>query len=150
MKTFLAILLFTSIFFWGTSFKTHERATESKTENDSLELALESELVMLKNQAFCSCFYKSLKAVDGEISPPDGSSYVQISELAPEYLINDDRLNALIEKWVAKGYNSYDYRNKLYMMRCLDFYNSEDLKQYIDSVRIIETKKMEIPKEPLE
>ncbi|MBK5722860.1 hypothetical protein JGH11_18475 [Dysgonomonas sp. Marseille-P4677] len=109
---------------------------KSVETNDSLE----SELTMLKNQAFCDCFYKSTKIANDQISPPDGTSYIQLSTLVEQYA-KDPKLNQIIDKWVEKEYLSYSENNQLYLMRCLDFYNSVELNTYIDSVRKIEAKK---------
>ncbi|MGL4293725.1 MAG: hypothetical protein ACRCSQ_09140 [Bacteroidales bacterium] len=113
------------------------RSNEREILTDSLEL----ELVMLTNQAFCDCYYKSTKNVGAHISPPDGSNYIQLSGLVAQYA-NDPGLNKIVDRWVQKEYHSYSEENKLYLMRCLDFYNSTDLKAYIDSVR--EVKKNEL------
>lgn len=110
----------------------------SKKSNESND-SLESELTMLKNQAFCDCFYKSTKIANTQVSPPDGTSYIQLSTLVERYA-NDPKLNQIINKWVEKEYLSYSENNKLYLMRCLDFYNSVELKTYIDSIRNIEIK----------
>jgi hypothetical protein len=41
----------------------------------------------------------------------------------------------MITDWNKKEYKSYDSNNNLYLMRCLDFYNSEELKKFINSIR---------------
>ncbi|MFZ4457073.1 MAG: hypothetical protein ACOYOT_12730 [Bacteroidales bacterium] len=107
--------------------------------------SLEKELLNLKNEAFCDCYYKATKIAHAKISPPDGSSYVQISGLVASYC-NDSHLKKIIDKWVVKKYLSYSENNNLYLMRCLDFYNSRDLKLYIDSVRQVELKKYKMKK----
>lgn len=107
--------------------------------NDSLEL----ELIMLKNQAFCSCFNRSIKKAGTQMTPPDGSNYLQLSDLVIEYTF-DPNLNKVIEKWVNKKHISYCKDDELYLMRCLDFYNSKELNIYIDSVRQVEIKKLSI------
>lgn len=107
--------------------------------NDSLEL----ELIMLKNQAFCSCFNRSIKKTGTQMTPPDGSNYLQLSDLVIECTF-DPNLNKVIEKWVNKKYISYCKDDELYLMRCLDFYNSKELNIYIDSVRQVEIKKLSI------
>ncbi len=110
-------------------------------KNNAKRIALEKELLKLKNNAFCNLFYRSLRDVNGEITPPDGSSYVQIINLSLDYLRNP-YLDNILNKWSKKVYKSYDPEDKLYLMRCLDFYNSKDLELYIDSVRQIELKKI--------
>ena len=101
---------------------------------------LEAELVMLKNQAFCNLYHKSLAKADGLITPADGSNYIHVSELVENY-VYDDRLSDMIDSWLAKPYNSKDATQELYLMRCLDFYNSAELSSFIDSVRTVENSK---------
>lgn len=131
------IVLFITIVGLGCLFSSDGKnyLKENDVTTDSLEL------VMLKNQAFCDCYYKSMKIANAHISPPDGSNYVQLSSLVEQYA-SDPKLNMIVDKWVEKEYLSYSKDNKLYLMRCLDFYNSSDLDAYIDSVRKEETKKL--------
>jgi hypothetical protein len=56
----------------------------------------------------------------------------------------DPNLERIVNVWVKKEYTSYNDEHKLYFMRCLDFYNSHDLANYIDSVRTIEKSKKNI------
>ncbi len=139
MKKIYFIIMLITIIGLGCSLTpdSKSRSKESEMLTDSLEL----ELVMLKNQAFCDCYYKSTKNVDAHISPPDGSNYIQLSSLVEQYA-NDPRLNKIVDMWAQKEYHSYSGENKLYLMRCLDFYNSTDLKAYIDSVREVEKNKL--------
>ena len=46
----------------------------------------------------------------------------------------------MITKWAKKEYKSYDPNQNLYLMKCLDFYNSPVLIKFIDSVRQKEIK----------
>ena len=139
MKKVYLIVLFITVLGIGSSHISDSKSKleEKDVSTDSLEL----ELVMLKNQAFCDCYYKSTKNVDAHISPPDGSNYIQLSSLVEQYA-NDPRLNKIVDIWAQKEYHSYSGENKLYLMRCLDFYNSTDLKAYIDSVREVEKDKL--------
>lgn len=128
------LLLISLSFFVLSCNEAKQRQEKSKIEpTDSLEV----ELLKLKNQAFCDCYYKALNSVHAEIVPPDGSTYIQISELVRIYC-NDNNLQNIIRKWNNKKYLSYSGNDKLYLMRCLDFYNSKDLELYIDSVRNVE------------
>ncbi len=137
-KVYLVVLFITAVALDSLhSADSKSKLEESEMLTDSLEL----ELVMLKNQAFCDCYYKSTKNVDAHISPPDGSNYIQLSSLVEQYA-NDPRLNKIVDMWAQKEYHSYSEENKLYLMRCLDFYNSTDLKAYIDSVREVEKNKL--------
>lgn len=105
---------------------------------ESKKNKFENELIMLKNQAFCNLFNVIVNEDKQKLI--DDSDYFQISELSEKYY-RDERLIKLIEKWRLKKYKSYNPDNKLYLMKCLDFYNSKDLKVYLDSVRKVESKK---------
>ena len=95
---------------------------------------LEAELVKLKNQAFCNCYVGVLSGNE-KIRYNDGSTYVQIINLKGEYIFQNEKYRKMIKEWVKKEYKSYDPNQKLYLMQCLDFYNSAILKKFIDSVR---------------
>ncbi|TRX35409.1 hypothetical protein [Flavobacterium restrictum] len=94
---------------------------------------LEGELVKIKNQAFCDCYYEATK--NESVKYKDGSNYVQIINLNEEYIFGNENYRKMIDNWVKKEYKSYDSNNNLYLMKCLDFYNSKELKKFIDSVR---------------
>lgn len=112
-------------------------ADKSNQEYQQFLDSLEVELQKLKNQAFCDCFNQALKNANAEITVPDGSHYIQISDLDINYFNNKD-LRRIIGIWTEKEYHAYNEEDKLYLMQCLDFYNSRDLELYIDSVRQVE------------
>ena len=114
--------------------------SQIRTLDKKYNKTIENELTMLKDQLFINLYYKSLAIVGGNITPPDGSNYIQISDLTIKYA-RDENADRLIKRWVEKKYKSYNPKQNLYLMRCLDFYNSNDLKLYIDSVRQIELKR---------
>jgi hypothetical protein len=99
--------------------------------------ALEAELLKLKNQAFCDCYDE---VISGKEKTPykDGSTYVHIMNLKGEYVFRNEKYYKMIKDWAKKEYKSYDPENNLYLMQCLDFYNSAVLKKFIDSVRLNE------------
>lgn len=134
---FSTLILIVLVLGCSVDHNTKNNLEISDVTTDSLEL----ELAMLKNEAFCMCFNRSIKKENVQITPPDGSSYIQLSDVVAQYA-NESNLNLIIDKWVKKEYRSYSDENKLYLMRCLDLYNSEDLDNYIDSVRIIHTTKV--------
>lgn len=61
--------------------------TQNNKINKELNVkdSLNSELIMLKNQAFCDCYNRSIKKSGVQIAPHDGSSYLQLSDLVVEY-----------------------------------------------------------------
>ncbi len=101
----------------------------AQTKNNKLE----NELLKVKNQAFCDCYYEATK--NESIQYKDGSSYVQIINLKEEYIFGNDHYRKMISDWIKKDYKSYDSNNNLYMMKCLDFYNSKELAMFINSIR---------------
>lgn len=99
---------------------------------------LEKELVKIKNQAFCDCYYEVTK--NEPVKYSDGSTYVQVIDLKNEYIFGNENYRKIIDNWVKKEYKSYDPDNNLYLMKCLDFYNSKELEKFIDSIRQKEIK----------
>ncbi|WP_207534483.1 hypothetical protein [Desertivirga arenae] len=53
-----------------------------------------------------------------------------------------ESLQRIANKWAAKEYKAYEPSDKLYLMKALDFYNSKELNNYIDSIRKIEYGKL--------
>lgn len=104
---------------------------------------LENELIKVKNQAFCDCYSEALSGKE-IIRYKDGSSYMQIINLKGEYVFGNKKYKQMIEKWNKKDYKSYDPNQNLYLMKCLDFYNSPMLNRFIDSVRQEEIKVIKI------
>ena len=106
----------------------------AQTKNDKLE----KELVKIKNQAFCDCYYEVTK--NELVKYKDGSTYVQVIDLKEEYIFGNENYRKMIDNWVKKDYKSYDPNNNLYLMKCLDFYNSKELEKFVDSIRKNEIK----------
>ena len=98
------------------------------------------QLLMLKNQAFCNCVNQAMKKSGATLAPRDASNYLQLFELDVKYFF-DPNLERIVNIWNQKECISYDSEKELYFMRCLDFYNSKELANYIDSVRNVEIKK---------
>lgn len=145
VSAFVALIIGMIIFLpkiWTLSIecKTQNLSYTNAQIDQPLLDSLEFELQKLKNQAFCDCFNQALINANAKITVPDGSNYIQISDLDINYF-NNSYLKELIKDWNKKEYISYNEENKLYLMRCLDFYNSEDLELYIDSIRKIEIRK---------
>ncbi len=128
----------------------------SVSKEDSLEL--ERSLLALKNWSFNECYslsmietYKRLKVDINDscrVNNLTGYYYINNTEIDLYWIFEDKNRQKLINKWVNKeGYTPFvnppDFPDgSLDMVRALDFYNSEDLKIYIDSVRHAEYKKL--------
>ena len=107
---------------------------------------LEDNILMLKNVAFCNCLGQEYARIEKQ-NPhtytwiPDGSSrgYVQCNNLLDlEWIVANPTLDRLVSQWLDKPYYNMYQKNtpqKAYptYMKCLDFYNSEGLKKYLDS-----------------
>lgn len=122
--------IFYFILFFGFVGYSQQKNTNQKLENG---------LLKLKNQAFCDCYAEVLTGNE-KIRYKDGSTYVQLITLKGEYVFMNEKYNKMIKEWAKKKYKSYDPNQKLYLMQCLDFYNSPILKKFIDSVRQEEIK----------
>lgn len=109
----------------------------------------EDKLLILKNTAFCLCHNKEEQFIlqtnpDNYKVIKDNTiqAYVQTSNIETELLIRNEQLNKLVDKWHRKPYKTKpkeeksDQKSFLIIMKCLDFYNSDELKNYIDSLRI--------------
>jgi len=106
----------------------------AQTRNEKLE----AELVKIKNQAFCDCYYEVTK--NELVKYKDGTTYVQVIDLKEEYIFGNENYRKLIDNWMKKDYKSYEPSNNLYLMKCLDFYNSKELEKFVDSIRQNEMK----------
>lgn len=116
---------------------------ELKETNENIETVnfLNQELLLLKNGAFCD-FYSSITR-EQKCSIHDASTYIQISELYGKYFM-DSSLVKIKDKWKNKEYKAYNKDDSLFLMKSLDFYNSQELKHYIDSIRIIELNQLKL------
>jgi hypothetical protein len=122
-----------------------EKINNKISKEDSL--FVESELLKYKNCLFSEIYqlginntYKKL-GYEQKIKPKDLTYYFYGGDFNPEFMKNDTNRSKLITKWLNdKTYESVPeiVDGSLDIVRALDFYNSEDLKQYLDSLRVIE------------
>lgn len=138
-----------------TSQNAKQKTNISEIEKDTSKVGIlvmkenktiEDQLLMLKNAAFCSCIGIEENKIKEETNKkyvpiPDGSytGYMNYSNLGEEIFLKNPKLDKLIEKWSQKQYDTEpteDENSKTYMlyMKCLDFYNSKELNDYIDSI----------------
>ena len=135
---------------------------KSEKQISKRQIQIEENLIALKNWCFIECYSESQKLTYKRIginTKDSCFSSKQINDLTKYYYVNNSGIDLniifkdsnrvrLIEKWVNKeGYvpfvNPPDFpQGSLDMVKALDFYNSEDLKKYIDSIRKIELKKI--------
>ncbi len=88
-----------------------------------------------KDFAFCRCLYRSNSkdsTIIKELVSKDGSTagYFEVVNIGLE---NSIMLDSLARKYSNKYYAS-KYDNPLLLMKCLDFYNSAELKDSVNSI----------------
>jgi hypothetical protein len=127
------------------------------SKKDSIRI--EKKLLALKNWSFKECYSKSEMETYKKKGKIFNDTICRINDLTEYYCTNnsdidltyifeDNNRKNLISKWVNKKeyipyVNPPDFPDgSLNMVRALDFYNSLDLKKYIDSVRTIELNKI--------
>ena len=112
----------------------NHNCTSNKRYIDNYHIQVEKEIEHLKNQAYCDLQNKLLKS--NTCITNDASGYMHISNLDIIFF-KDPNLQKIIIKWAEKEYKAYEDGKNLNTMKCLDFYNSKDLKIYLDSVRVV-------------
>ena len=163
MKHSLFILLFIGLLSCSDKKNNVERLQKTPPQESSIQpkntdeqqeiltmkpyKTLEDDILILKNVALCNCLgqeYARIKKQNPHTYTwiPDGTlgGYVQCSNLDLEWIVANPTLDKLVSQWLDKPYYNMYQRNapqKAYptYMKCLDFYNSEGLKEYLDSVR---------------
>ncbi|WP_445721378.1 hypothetical protein [Flavobacterium sp.] len=124
---------------------------EKITTKDSL--LVEEELKQYKNCLFSSLYnlglqktYKRLGINNNEISSVKDLTYFYYSgEFNPQFMIDDSNRERMFNRWI----NDTKYEpipeivdGSLDIVRALDFYNSQDLKIFLDSLRQVEYKRI--------
>jgi hypothetical protein len=155
-KELFYILLF--LFF---SCKQDNRKEELYLEKTN---QLEKDLEVLKNITFISYLgeLESLSYVKQGINIKDSCfksieikdvsmhQYVNTTDLRLEYVFDDINRKKLIKKWVFKKFDLVPLESgttkphSFNFYKSLEFYKSEDLAKYLDSVRKVELKKLEL------
>ena len=121
--------------------------TVISTKKDSL---LEQDLLYLKNVAYCLCVsninIKILKTHPNKYKIFRDNSAIAYASMANvldyELFLRNKSLNNMIENWNKKLYQAKppeeESNNDIFLiqMQCLNFYNSDELNSYIDSIRV--------------
>jgi hypothetical protein len=146
--------VFLSILFVNCS---SNRKTISNEDRNKIETLLSKH----RRYAFTNLYEKSISKDEKKynIKKCDSIFDLTSNELYNEYCINIDfyseanqryenkNYDALIAKWLSKDYSSYmpvdnpNLKTSMSLKRALDFYESNDLKKYIDSLRVVFLKK---------
>ncbi|UZT96699.1 hypothetical protein ODZ84_15900 [Chryseobacterium fluminis] len=137
--------------------------TNKKSTNEQDLKKIEILLSKHKRYAFIDLYRKSLRQEEKKYHVKKCDSLLDVSstELYNENCLkadfysddhksyNDENYNLLILKWLKKDYPVYmptdnpDVRTTMTFKKALDFYESDDLNKYIDSLRILFYKKYE-------
>ncbi len=104
-----------------------------------VELEIQNEVEMLRKQIFFNFLYRhqSFRKVLKE----DGATYSGRCKICLSFYF-DPNLKSISDKWFLKVYSNEMSDKNYYIMKSLDFMMSEDLNNYLDSV------KAEITKDP--
>ncbi len=163
IKQILLFTLFFSIFCCQrNTVRTYTSDINENSKKKSDIYSLEKDLIVLKNITFInylgelesltynkyglekrdSCFMKY------NIKDASIHQYINASNINLNYLFNDINRKKLIEKWIHKDFDLIsieggdELKHSFNNFKALEFYNSNDLKSYIDSVRTIELEKL--------
>lgn len=98
----------------------------AQQKGESLKGNLVEERIRLKNAAFCTCVYKSFP---DSVFRNEGSAAAYL-ELGAHSLDAYTKVMDAAKEYSKKQYQSFHNRN-LALMKCLDFYNSQDLTKLI-------------------
>lgn len=124
-----------------------EKTVKKISKEDSLFIELG--LLKYKNCLFSEVYHLGIKSTykklgyEQNIVPKvnDLTYYFYGGDFNPEFMSKDVNRNKLLDKWLNdKTYETLPeiVEGSLDIVRALDFYNSEDLKHYLDSLRVIE------------
>lgn len=153
MRNILYLILVIISLFGCNSKQLRSNSSISKEDSTKLEEALR----VLKKWNFVECYSLSetntYKRMGIDLSSRRVKNlslyyYINNTSIDLHYVFEDQNRKRLVEKWVNKeGYipfvNPPDFPDgSLDMVRALDFYNSEDMRVYIDSVRQVELKRI--------
>jgi len=150
----------TLILFVVLAYSCHIKKEQKKDSGFSIpkkdSLFVEEELRQYKNCLFSSFYYFGLKRTYERLGMDkeefkkraalDLTYYYYSGEFNPAFMLDDKNRDKMFEKWLNDTkYGDVDeiVKGSFDMVRALDFYNSEDVKVYLDSLRIVEYKRIE-------
>lgn len=148
---YVYIIFISSVFFILVNCSTKTNTIEE--DKRKIEILLSK----YKRYAFLDLYEKSIFQSEkrNNIKKCDSILDISSTELYHEYCLfidfhskehsgyTDENYDALIKKWLKKDYLPYmpldnpNIKTNMEFKRALDFYDSGDLKKYIDSLRIV-------------
>lgn len=90
--------------------------------------SLENERMNLKKMAFCNCLYKEYPKYDSVLKDGSAAGYFEISNHSIEV---PDKINELLTTYFSERKYSSKENLNLGIMKCLDFYESKELEDFI-------------------
>ena len=151
----ITLLLFVGLVY-GCDIKKEPKKEPQFAIPKKDSLFVEEELRQYKNCLFTEVYYRGLKrtydrlGIDDKefkkVEKLDLTYYFYSGEFNPAFMLDDKNRDKMFEKWLNDTkYGDVDeiVKGSFDIVRALDFYNSEDLKIYLDSLRIVEYKRIE-------
>ena len=132
----------------SNNFNVTNTNTEISTKDS---LFVEDEVSQYKNCLFSDMYFlsrqKSFKrqGIKERDSMKDLTYYNYQGNFNPQFMLDDPNRTKMFDKWLKDGRYDVDSEiigGSLDIVRSLDFYNSNDLKKYIDSLKIVEYKRI--------
>jgi hypothetical protein len=105
-------------------------AQDTLPKNYLQDTATISERLKLKNNAFCSCLNKVYPGLDDKLNDGSAAAYFETSAYGLEAF---ERVDSLAASFAAKPVKS-KYDRKLGILKCLDFYNSQELEDLVNEI----------------
>ena len=109
-----------------------------KTNLNEIDTVIRNQIKLARKQLFINFLYRheNFKKVIQE----DGSLYYDNCGICPA-LWKDSKLKEISDNWFKKNYSDEIVENKnLFIIKSLEFMMSEDIDNYLDSVKVIVTK----------
>ena len=134
-KHFIAKILF--IFYITGSINCKQTPINQNTSNsDVVELEIKNEIEMFRKQLFVDFLYRHENFK--KIIQDDGTFYDNCI-ICFGFTAKDPNLKKISDKWFTKVYSNQLSDKNFYIMKSLDYLMSEDIDNYLDSVKLVIT-----------
>lgn len=105
-----------------------------KTSQSNTDVQTRPMIENYKNLAYCLCLDKFYPEYDSLLNDGSAAGFFQISDIS---ISNVEKLDSLSAVYAKEKYSS-QREAELGIMRCLDFYNSDELKDFIESQEFLD------------
>lgn len=106
-----------------------------KTSQSNADVQTRPMIENYKNLAYCLCLDKFYPEYDSLLNDGSAEGFFQVSDMS---ISNVEKLDSLSAMYAKKKYSSWRGA-ELGIMRCLDFYNSKELKDFIESQEFLDS-----------